>query len=39
MDAVFLFVRGRYTEGIIRDFKKKRAFDQLYMITPKGLRY
>ena len=39
MDTVFLFVRGRYAEGIIRDFKKKRAFDQLYMITPKGLRY
>ena len=39
MDTVFLFVRGRYAEGIIRDFKKKRAFDQLYVITPKGLRY
>ena len=39
MDAVFLFVRGRYAEGIIRDFKKRHAFDHLYMITPKGLRY
>lgn len=39
MDTVFLFVRGRYAEGIIREFKKRHAFDHLYVITPKGLRY
>ena len=38
-DSIFLFVRGRYAEGIIKPFKKKRRYTDLHIITPKSLRF
>lgn len=38
-DAIFFFVRGRYAEGIIKPFKKKRRYSDLHIITPKSLRF
>ena len=38
-DAIFLFVKGRYAEGVVKPFKKKRRYKDLHIITPKSLRF
>ena len=38
-DAIFLFVKGRYAEGVVKPFKKNRRYTDLHIITPKSLRF